>query len=72
MPHEVSGTLLVLVGMYLFVCGRRKSKGTIYGLLVARARILWGDKVHAFFQIAGAMVILFGISVASGLFQRFA
>ena len=70
MPPLVSGILLILAGLYLFICGRLKSEGRIYRLLVARARILWGDKVHLFHQVAGAMVIIFGIAVAAGVFQR--
>lgn len=70
MPHVISGILLILAGLYLFICGRLKSEGAIYSLLVARSRILWGDNVHVFHQVAGAMVIIFGIVVAAGVFQR--
>ena len=70
MSHILSGIFLILAGLYMFICGRLKSKGTIYSLLVARSRIMWGDKVHVFHQVAGVMVIVFGIIVAAGVFQR--
>jgi len=70
MSHTISGILLILAGLSLFLCGRLKSEGRIYGLLVARSRILWGDKVHVFHQVAGVMVIVFGVLVAAGVFQR--
>ena len=70
MPHMIYGLLVILAGFYLFVCGRLKSEGTVYRLLVARSRILWKDNVHIFHQVAGAMMIVFGILVATGVFQR--
>lgn len=70
MPHIISGILVILAGLYLFICGRLKSEGTVYSLLVARSRILWKDNVHVFHQVAGAMMIIFGIVVAAGVFQR--
>lgn len=70
MTHIVSGILIILAGLYLFICGRLKRKETIYSLLVARSRILWKDKVHGFHQVAGVMMIIFGIMVAAGVFKR--
>jgi len=32
--------------------------------MVARSKILWGEKVHRFHQIAGAIVMVFGALVA--------
>lgn len=60
------GSMMVLAGLFLMVCGRRKSNLLPYRLLVARSRILWGENVHRFHQVAGAMVIGFGILVALG------
>jgi len=37
-----------------------------YRLMVARSKILWGENVHKFHQIAGAMVIIFGLLVVFG------
>ncbi len=60
------GCLIAAVGLFLVICGSTKSKFIIYRLLVARSRILWGEKVHRFYQIAGAMVIVFGTLLALG------
>ncbi|MCP5525681.1 MAG: hypothetical protein H7A47_02590 [Verrucomicrobiales bacterium] len=60
------GLLMVLAGLFLLVCARLRSNFLIYRLLVARSRILWGESVHRFHQVAGAMVIGFGILVALG------
>ena len=64
--HILWGCLIAVVGLFMFVCGRLKSEIIIYRLLVARSKILWGKNVHKFYQIAGAMVIVFGILLALG------
>jgi hypothetical protein len=62
--HMLWGALMIAAGLFLVVCGRSKSELFIYRLLVARSKILWGDNVHRFHQIAGAMVVVFGLLVA--------
>jgi len=64
--HLLWGTLIVLAGLFLLVCGRLKSDFFIYRLIVARSKILWGDNTHRFHQIVGAIVIVFGVLVAVG------
>ncbi len=64
--HILWGSLIVAVGLFMLVCGSLESTFIIYRLLVARSRILWGEHVHRFYQIAGAMVIVFGVLVALG------
>ena len=64
--HLLWGILIVVAGLFLLVCGSLKSDFIIYRLLVARSRILWGEHTHRFHQIAGVMVIVFGIVVALG------
>ena len=64
--HILSGSLIVVVGLFMVICGSTKSKFTICRLMVARSRILWGEKVHRFYQIAGTMVIVSGVLVALG------
>jgi len=63
------GILVILVGSFLLICGRLKSNFIVYRLMVARSKILWGDNAHRFHQVAGAMVIVFGILVAAGVFN---
>jgi len=65
--HILWGILIVVAGLFLLVCGRSKSEFIVYRLIVARSKILWGEHVHQFHQVAGAMVIVFGVLVAVGL-----
>jgi len=64
--HILWGSLIAGVGLFMVICGSTKSEFVVYRLMVARSRILWGDKVHRFYQIAGATVIVFGALVALG------
>jgi hypothetical protein len=64
--NELWGMLIIAAGVFLFLGGRLKSKFVVYRLLVARSRMLWGDNVHRFHQVAGVMVIVFGILVLLG------
>jgi len=64
--HVLWGILIVAAGLFLLVCGRLKSEFFIYRLIVARSKILWGKNVHRFHQIAGGIVIVFGVLVAIG------
>ena len=64
--HILWGSLIAAVGLFMVICGSTKSEFIIYRLMVARSRILWGEKVHRFYQIAGAMVIVLGALVALG------
>ena len=66
--HLLWGILIAVTGLFLFVCGRLQSNFIIYRLLVARGKILWGEHVHRFHQIAGVMVIIFGVLVALEVF----
>ena len=60
------GILIVIAGLFLLICGSLKSEFIIYRLLVARAKMLWGENTHRFHQIAGVLVIVFGVLVAIG------
>lgn len=63
---------MILIGLFLSVGGLMKSNFVIYRILAARSRILWGegDDVHNFYDVGGALVILFGILFAAGLFDK--
>ena len=50
----------------MVVCGYVKREFLIYHLMVSRSKILWGENVHRFYQIAGAIVVIFGVLVAPG------
>jgi len=60
------GSLMMAVGLFMLVCGSLKSNFIIYRLMAARSRVLWGENVHRFYQITGAIVIVFGSLVAFG------
>jgi len=64
--HILWGILIILAGLFLLICGSLKSNFIIYRLLVYRSKILWGDNVHRFHQVVGAIVIVFGVLVAVG------
>lgn len=54
------GGLMVIIGLFMFVSGIRKSEFLIYKLFYARAKLLWGDHAHTFLAISG--VIITGLS----------
>lgn len=64
--HILWGCLIAAVGIFMLISGITKSNFIVYRLLVARSRVLWGDKVHVFYQIAGLVVIIFGVLLALG------
>jgi len=61
------GILIIIAGVLLLIGGTLKSNFIIYRLMVARSKILWGEKVHRFYQFAGLIVIIFGILVTIGI-----
>ncbi len=64
--HILWGILIIFAGLFMTISATLKSNFIIYRLLVYRSRILWGDNVHRFHQVAGAMVIIFGVLFALG------
>lgn len=66
------GILMAAAGAFLLVCGTMKSDFVIYRLLVARARLLWGDgdAVHRSHQLSGACVLVLGILWALGVIRN--
>lgn len=65
--HILWGILIIAAGLFLLICGSFQSNFIIYRLLVARSKILWGENVHRFHQIAGVIVIVFGSLVMIGI-----
>jgi len=63
------GCLSAAVGMFLFLSGTVKSQFVVYRLLVARSKILWGERVHGFYQIVGILVVAFGVLFAVGVIR---
>jgi len=58
------GSLIAVIGVYMFVSALRKSEFIIYKLLAARSRVLWGDNVHKFYTVVGIILVVFGLLVA--------
>tara|TARA_R110002073_G_scaffold324568_3_gene502624 strand:+ start:9369 stop:9662 length:294 start_codon:yes stop_codon:yes gene_type:complete len=54
--HVLWGCLIVAAGLFMLVCGRRKSDFVVYRLMAVRSKILWGENVHRFYQIVGVIV----------------
>lgn len=38
----------------------------VYRLLAARSQLIWKKNVHKFYQVAGALLTIFGILLAAG------
>jgi len=64
--HPLWGILIIIAGLFLLVCGSLKSEFFIYRLIVARSKMLWGEKTYRFHQVVGIIVIVFGVLVALG------
>ncbi len=60
------GGLMVVVGLFILICSSLKSEFIIYRLLVARSKILWGERVYRFHQMSGVLIIGFGIAMVLG------
>ncbi|MGA1035765.1 MAG: hypothetical protein ACO307_07300 [Ilumatobacteraceae bacterium] len=60
------GLIIAAVGALFIWWGRTRSEFVVYRLLVARSRVMWGerDNVHGFYQVAGAIMIVVGAVVA--------
>jgi hypothetical protein len=58
--------LMIIAGLFLLICGTVKSDFVIYRFLVARSKILWGEKVYRFHQVAGGLIIIFGLLMGLG------
>jgi hypothetical protein len=66
MMHVLWGVLMVAAGTFMWLCGRSRSEFGLYRIMAARSKRLWGENVHRFYQIAGAIVVVVGALVALG------
>ena len=60
----VWGVVTAAIGVLFFVWGRSQSGFVVYRLLAARSRILWGDRVHGFYQVVGVILVVVGLLLA--------
>jgi len=61
------GIVMMAIGVSFVYWGTTQSDFVVYRLLVARSRILWGDRVHRFYQIVGAVLVILGLLWAIGV-----
>ncbi|MEM9465484.1 MAG: hypothetical protein AAGA90_08910 [Actinomycetota bacterium] len=62
----VWGVIIAAVGVAFIVWGRTRSEFVVYRVLAARSRVLWGERVHGFYQAAGALMVVAGAAIAIG------
>ena len=65
------GSLMILIGMFMLICATRKSETFIYRMLVARSKMIWGNRVHRFHQISGILIIVWALLYMLGIFEQF-
>lgn len=65
------GSLMILIGLFMLICATRKSETFIYRMLVARSKMMWGNRVHRFHQISGILIIVWASLYMLGIFKRF-
>ncbi len=58
---------MAAIGGAFVYWGRTDSGFVVYRVLAARARVLWGDGVHRFFQVVGAVLVVLGLLWATGV-----
>lgn len=59
--HILWGMLMALLGLFLLVSAALRTDFITYQLLAARSRLLWGDRVHLFHQVVGAIIVILGL-----------
>ena len=63
--NVIWGLVIAVVGALFIVWSRARSEFVVYRLLVARSRLLWGDRVHSFYLVAGGLMIVAGVLIAA-------
>lgn len=63
----LGGTLMALSGLFLLVSATLQTNLVVYKLLIARSQLLWGDRVHSFYQAIGTILVILGLLWASGV-----
>jgi hypothetical protein len=62
--NVVWGLAIAAVGVLFIFWGQTRSEFVVYRLLAARSRMLWGDRVHGFYRISGAIIVVVGAIMA--------
>jgi hypothetical protein len=53
--------VMAAIGALFVAWGRSQSEFVAYRLLAARSRVLWGDRVHGFYQVVGVILVVVGV-----------
>ena len=61
------GTVMMAIGASFVFWGSTGSDFVVYRYLAARSRILWGERVHRFYQVVGAALVVLGLLWAVGV-----
>ena len=61
------GALLATTGALFAYWGTTESNSAVYRLLAARSRDLWGERVHRFYQVVGAVLAVLGLLWSTGV-----
>ncbi len=55
------GFVMMAIGVLFVYWGSTESSFVVYRLLAARSRVLWGERVHRFYQVVGAVLVVLGL-----------
>jgi hypothetical protein len=61
------GIAMTAIGISFTYWGSTESSFVVYRTLAARSRILWGDRVHRFYQVVGVALVVLGLLWATGI-----
>ena len=62
--ESIWGLAFIAIGLFMLVSALLKSNFIVYRLMVARSKMLWGEKVHGFYVVVGVILIILGILAA--------
>jgi hypothetical protein len=65
--NVVWGIVMMVIGVLFVYWGSTQSNFVVYRLLAARSRILWGERVHRFYQVVGAVLAVLGLLWSIGV-----
>ena len=61
------GWVVAAIGALFAFWGSTRSEFVVYRMLAARSGMMWGDRVHGFFQVVGGILVVLGALWALGV-----
>ena len=61
------GIVFIAIGLFMLISALLKSNFIVYRLIVARSKMLWGEKVHGFYVIVGTVLTILGTLAVFGI-----